>query len=60
MIDPLAIAMSQGIGLGSIANRFHPDPTLAEAVRKVGDLYNKNRLIPFLATLMKNIVFRQR
>ncbi len=51
MIASLSIAMTRGIGLGSIANCIHPYPTQAEAVRKTGDLYNKTRLTPFVKKL---------
>jgi len=46
MIGALSIAMTNGIGLGKIANSIHPYPTQAEAIRKVGDLYNRTRLTP--------------
>jgi len=52
MIGSFSIAMTQGIGLGSIANCIHPYPTQGEAVRKVGDLYNRTRLTPFVKKLM--------
>ena len=60
MIGPLSIAMTQGIGLGSIANCIHPYPTQGEAVRKVGDLYNKTRLTPRVASIMKRLIDWQR
>ncbi|REJ96909.1 MAG: mercuric reductase, partial [Planctomycetota bacterium] len=41
MIGSLSIAMTNGIGLGKIANSIHPYPTQAEAIRKAGDLYNR-------------------
>ena len=46
MIGSLSIAMTNRIGLGKIANSIHPYPTQAEAIRKVGDLYNRTRLTP--------------
>ncbi len=60
MIGSLSIAMTQGIGLGSIANCIHPYPTQGEAVRKVGDLYNKTRLTPRVASIMKRLIDWQR
>ena len=53
MISELTLAMTNGIGLGAIANTIHPYPTVAEAIRKAGDLYNKSRLTPRVASLMK-------
>jgi len=51
MIGSISIAMTNRIGLGKIANAIHPYPTQAEAIRKVGDLYNRTRLTPFVASL---------
>jgi len=53
MIGSFSIAMTQGIGLGSIANCIHPYPTQGEAVRKVGDLYSRTRLTPLVKKLMQ-------
>ena len=52
MICELTLAMTNGLGLGKIANTIHPYPTVAEAIRKVGDLYNKTRLTPGVRKLM--------
>ena len=60
MIGSISIAMTQGIGLGSIANCIHPYPTQAEAIRKVGDIYNKTRLTPRVASIMKRLIAWQR
>ncbi len=51
MIGAISIAMTNGLGLGKIANSIHPYPTQAEAIRKVGDLYNRTRLTPLVANL---------
>jgi pyruvate/2-oxoglutarate dehydrogenase complex dihydrolipoamide dehydrogenase (E3) component len=53
MIGAISLAMSQKIGLGAVANAIHPYPTQADAFRKVGDLYNRTRLTPFVARLFK-------
>ncbi|MDP3849649.1 MAG: mercuric reductase [Luteolibacter sp.] len=60
MIGAISIAMTQKIGLGSIANCIHPYPTQGEAIRKVGDLYNKTRLTPRVAGIMKKLIAWQR
>lgn len=60
MIGSISIAMTQDIGLGSIANCIHPYPTQGEAVRKVGDLYNKTRLTPLVASILKRLIAWQR
>lgn len=46
MIGTVVTAMTRKIGLGALANVIHPYPTQGEAVRKVGDLYNRTRLTP--------------
>ena len=53
MISELTLAMTNKIGLGTIVNTIHPYPTVAEAIRKAGDLYNKTRLTPRVASIMK-------
>ncbi len=53
MIGEITLAMTNGIGLGKIASTIHPYPTIGEAVRKVGDLYNRTRLTPKVASAMK-------
>jgi len=60
MIGQISLAMTEGIGLGTIANAIHPYPTQAEAIRKVGDLYNRTRLTPMVAGLMRTVIGWQR
>ncbi len=56
MIGEVSLAMTHGIGLKGLASAMHPYPTIGEALRKVGDLYNRSRLTPrtkrFLAGIM--------
>lgn len=47
MISEITLAMVGGLGLGSIAATIHPYPTQAEAIKHVGDMYNRTRLTPF-------------
>lgn len=47
MISEISVAMNNGVGLGGIGATIHPYPTQAEAVRKLGDAYNRTRLTPF-------------
>lgn len=51
LISEITLAMTNGIGLGRIANVIHPYPTQAEAIRKLGDAYNRTRLTPFVKRL---------
>ena len=53
MISEITLAMTHGLGLGKIASTIHPYPTQAEAIRKVGDMYNKTRLTPFVKSLFE-------
>ena len=39
-------AMVGNIGLGTLAGVIHPYPTQAEAIRQLGDLYNRTKLTP--------------
>ncbi len=40
--------MTAGVGLGRLAGVIHPYPTRAEAIRQLGDAYNRTRLTPFI------------
>ncbi len=51
MISEITLAMTRGVGLGSLANVIHPYPTQAEAIRKLGDAYNRTRLTPTVKKL---------
>jgi pyruvate/2-oxoglutarate dehydrogenase complex dihydrolipoamide dehydrogenase (E3) component len=53
MISEITTAMSSGIGLGKLAGIIHPYPTQADAIRRVAGLYNKNRLTPKVAKVLK-------
>lgn len=46
MISEISLAIVGGLGLKTIAGTIHPYPTQAEAIRKVGDQYNRTRLTP--------------
>jgi pyruvate/2-oxoglutarate dehydrogenase complex dihydrolipoamide dehydrogenase (E3) component len=48
MISELTLAITAGVGLGRIAGVIHPYPTVAEAIRKAGDAYNRTRLTPMV------------
>ncbi len=59
MISEITLAMTNGLGLGSIANTIHPYPTQADAIRRVGDLYNRTRLTPGVKKWMERwLAFR--
>ena len=49
VISQVSQAMTCGLGLGQLAGVISPYPTQGEAVRKLGDRYNKGRLTPAAA-----------
>lgn len=51
MISELTLAMVGGLGLKTLAKTIHPYPTQAEAVKRVGDAYNRARLTPSIKML---------
>jgi pyruvate/2-oxoglutarate dehydrogenase complex dihydrolipoamide dehydrogenase (E3) component len=52
MIGEVALAMQGGLGLKRVGATIHPYPTQAEAIRKLGDLYNRTRLPPRVKRLL--------
>jgi len=52
MIGEIVLAMKHRIGLGKIASVIHPYPTQAEAVRKLGDQFNRTKLTPTVKSLL--------
>jgi pyruvate/2-oxoglutarate dehydrogenase complex dihydrolipoamide dehydrogenase (E3) component len=48
LIGEIVLAMKHQIGLGKIASTIHPYPTQAEAIRKLGDQYNRTKLTPLV------------
>jgi len=46
LVSEISVAMAGGVGLGSLASVIHPYPTQAEAIRQLGDAYNRTRLTP--------------
>lgn len=53
MISEITLAMVAKVGLGAIAGVIHPYPTQAEAIRKLGDAYNRTRLTPWVKRLFQ-------
>lgn len=52
LISEITLAMKHGIGLGKIASTIHPYPTQAEAIRKLGDQFNRTKLTPTSAKIL--------
>jgi pyruvate/2-oxoglutarate dehydrogenase complex dihydrolipoamide dehydrogenase (E3) component len=53
MISEITVAMKNGVGLKGIGSAIHPYPTQADAIRRLGDQYNRTRLTPFVASLFR-------
>jgi len=51
LISEITLAMTHGLGLKEIGSTIHPYPTQAEAIRKLGDQFNRTRLTPFVKIL---------
>jgi len=56
MISELTLAMTHGLGLKQISAAIHPYPTQAEAIRQIGDAYNRTRLTPFAKSLFSRLM----
>ena len=52
LISEISVAMRNGVGLKGIGNTIHPYPTQAEAIRRLGDQFNRLRLTPFVKSLV--------
>lgn len=53
MIGEIVMAMKHRIGLKRIASVIHPYPTHGDAIRKLGDQFNRQRLTPLVKSLFE-------
>lgn len=53
MISELTLAMTAGVGLGTLARTIHPYPTQSEAIKRAADAYNRTRLTPAVKRLFE-------
>lgn len=53
LISEITVAMTHGLGLKKLGSTIHPYPTQAEAIRKLGDQFNRTRLTPFVKSLFR-------
>ncbi len=53
LISEITVAMKNGLGLKQLGSTIHPYPTQAEAIRKLGDQFNRTRLTPFVKSLFR-------
>ncbi len=56
MMGEITLAMTRRIGLGALASTIHSYPTQAEAIKKLGDLYQRSRLTPRVAAILRTIL----
>ena len=56
MISEITLAIQANMGLGSIANVIHPYPSMGEAIRHVGDAYNRTRLTPSVRGMLEKVL----
>jgi hypothetical protein len=47
------MAMTHGLGLKKIGSTIHCYPTQADAIRKLGDQFNRTRLTPRVKSLFQ-------
>ena len=52
LISEISVAMAGRVGLKRLASVIHPYPTQADAIRKLGDAYNRTRLTPFVKRVL--------
>jgi pyruvate/2-oxoglutarate dehydrogenase complex dihydrolipoamide dehydrogenase (E3) component len=53
MIGELALAVTRKMTISQVGATIHPYPTQAEAIRKLGDAYNRTRLRPGLKRVLE-------
>jgi hypothetical protein len=56
MIGEVALLMTAGLPLGTLARTIHCYPTQVEVLKRLGDQFNKTRLTPVAAKLLKTII----
>jgi pyruvate/2-oxoglutarate dehydrogenase complex dihydrolipoamide dehydrogenase (E3) component len=53
LVGTVSLAMTHRIGLKKLANTVFPYPTYTEALRKIADQYNRTRLTPLAARVIR-------
>lgn len=56
MIGELSLLMTRQLPLSALASTIHCYPTQVEVLKRIGDQYNKSRLTPSVAGLLKRIL----
>ncbi len=60
MISEISLAITARLGLSAVGRTIYPYPTQAEAIKKLADAYNRNRLTPFVKKLFTSWLRWQR
>ena len=60
LISPIAVAMTAGAGLKTVARTIFPYPTQAEIFKKTADRFNQTRLTPGLSKILRFFLARRR
>ncbi|MFN5286523.1 MAG: FAD-dependent oxidoreductase, partial [Planctomyces sp.] len=53
LISEVSVAMAGGVTIGRLASVIHPYPTVADAIRRLGDQYNRQRLTPLVKRILR-------
>ena len=53
ILSELTLAITAGVGLGTVAGTIHPYPTQAECIKRVADAFNRTRLTPTVKGLFE-------
>ena len=56
LISEITVAMKNKIGLSGLGSTIHPYPTQAEAIRKLGDQFNKTKLTATSKKVLKMLM----
>ena len=46
LLSEITVAAQGGVKLGKLSNVIHPYPTMAEAIQRIGDAYNRSKFTP--------------
>jgi len=60
MIGEMTVMMTAGLKLGALARVIHCYPTQVEVLKRIGDQFQRGRLTPFVARLLKFILTSRR
>jgi pyruvate/2-oxoglutarate dehydrogenase complex dihydrolipoamide dehydrogenase (E3) component len=56
MISEMSLLMTAGLSLGTLAGTIHAYPTQVEVLKRIADQYNKTRLTPLVARLLRTVM----